>query len=50
LLTNNPEKVSALKSAGLIVHQKNLSTQIQEFNKKYIETKRSKLGHERENA
>ena len=50
LLTNNPEKVSALNSAGLTVHQKNLSTQIQEFNKKYIETKRSKLGHERENA
>ncbi len=50
LLTNNPEKVAALKSAGLTVNQKNLSTQIQEFNKRYIETKRSKLGHERENA
>ncbi len=50
LLTNNPEKVAALKSVGLTVNQKNLSTQIQEFNKRYIETKRSKLGHERENA
>lgn len=50
LLTNNPQKVAALTSAGLTVHQKNLSTEIHEFNEKYIETKRSKLGHERENA
>lgn len=50
LLTNNPDKVAALKAAGLSVHQKNLSTLINPFNEKYIETKRAKLGHERENA
>ena len=50
LLTNNPEKVAALLDAGFAVTQRNLATQIHEFNRRYIETKRSKLGHERENA
>ena len=47
LLTNNPEKVLALKSSGFKVTQQNLSTEIHEFNRQYIETKRVKLGHER---
>jgi 3,4-dihydroxy 2-butanone 4-phosphate synthase / GTP cyclohydrolase II len=47
LLTNNPEKVSALKSAGFTVKQQNLDTEVHEFNRHYIETKRAKLGHER---
>ena len=47
LLTNNPEKVLALKNSGLNVTQQNLSTEIHEFNRQYIETKRVKLGHER---
>ena len=50
LLTNNPEKVAALKGAGFTVAQKNLATEIHQFNQRYIETKREKLGHERENA
>jgi 3,4-dihydroxy 2-butanone 4-phosphate synthase/GTP cyclohydrolase II len=50
LLTNNPEKVSVLRSAGFAVTQQNLATEIHEFNRTYIETKRVKLGHERENA
>jgi 3,4-dihydroxy 2-butanone 4-phosphate synthase/GTP cyclohydrolase II len=50
LLTNNPEKVAALKGAGFNVAQKNLATEIHQFNQRYIETKREKLGHERENA
>jgi 3,4-dihydroxy 2-butanone 4-phosphate synthase/GTP cyclohydrolase II len=50
LLTNNPQKVAALLDAGFAVTQQNLATQIHEFNRRYIETKRSKLGHERENA
>jgi 3,4-dihydroxy 2-butanone 4-phosphate synthase/GTP cyclohydrolase II len=50
LLTNNPEKVSALTSAGLKVTQRNLAAEIHEFNRQYIETKRAKLGHERGNA
>jgi 3,4-dihydroxy 2-butanone 4-phosphate synthase/GTP cyclohydrolase II len=50
LLTNNPEKVSALTTAGFTVTQKNLVTEIHQFNQRYIETKRTKLGHERGNA
>ncbi|CAN2188893.1 RibA GTP cyclohydrolase II [Candidatus Nanopelagicaceae bacterium] len=50
LLTNNPEKVAALTTAGFNVTQKNLVTEIHQFNQKYIETKRAKLGHERGNA
>ena len=50
LLTNNPEKVAALVSAGFTVTQRNLAAEIHEFNRKYIETKRAKLGHERGNA
>lgn len=47
LLTNNPEKVSALKSAGFDVKQQNLDTEVHEFNRQYIETKQAKLGHKR---
>lgn len=50
LLTNNPEKVAALKAAGCSVQQQNLVTEIHQFNQRYIETKRTKLGHERGNA
>lgn len=50
LLTNNPEKVKALTSAGFEVTQRNLAAEIHEFNRHYIETKRAKLGHERGNA
>ena len=50
LLTNNPEKVKALTSAGFEVIQRNLAAEIHEFNRRYIETKRAKLGHERGNA
>ena len=47
LLTNNPEKVSALKNAGFDVKQQNLDTEVHEFNRQYIETKQAKLGHKR---
>jgi 3,4-dihydroxy 2-butanone 4-phosphate synthase/GTP cyclohydrolase II len=50
LLTNNPAKVSALTVAGLKVSQRNLAPKVHDFNRNYIETKRVKLGHERENA
>jgi 3,4-dihydroxy 2-butanone 4-phosphate synthase/GTP cyclohydrolase II len=50
LLTNNPEKVKALTSAGFEVTQRNLAAEIHEYNRSYIETKRAKLGHERGNA
>lgn len=50
LLTNNPEKVAALSATGFAVTQRNLAAEIHEFNQRYIETKRAKLGHERGNA
>jgi 3,4-dihydroxy 2-butanone 4-phosphate synthase/GTP cyclohydrolase II len=50
LLTNNPEKVAALTAAGFSVTQQNLAAEIHQFNQRYIETKRAKLGHERGNA
>ena len=50
LLTNNPEKVAALIAAGFTVRQQNLAVEIHDFNRRYIETKRAKLGHERGNA
>jgi 3,4-dihydroxy 2-butanone 4-phosphate synthase/GTP cyclohydrolase II len=50
LLTNNPQKITALKDAGFKVKQQNLATEIHQFNQRYIETKRAKLGHERGNA
>ena len=50
LLTNNPEKVKALRDNGFSVTQENLVAQIHQYNEKYIETKRVKLGHERGNA
>jgi 3,4-dihydroxy 2-butanone 4-phosphate synthase/GTP cyclohydrolase II len=49
LLTNNPEKVAALVAAGFSITQKNLAAKVHEFNQRYIETKRAKLGHERGN-
>ena len=45
LLTNNPEKVAALLDAEFAVKQQNLDTEVHEFNRQYIETKRAKLGH-----
>ena len=50
LLTNNPLKVAALTDAGFTVTQRNLITEVHQFNQRYIETKREKLGHERGNA
>ena len=50
LLTNNPVKVGALAEAGFTISQRNLATKVHDFNRDYIETKRVKLGHERENA
>lgn len=47
LMTNNPEKVKALTDAGFTVTQKNLRSEIHQYNERYIETKRVKLGHER---
>lgn len=46
LMTNNPQKVKGLSGHGLeIVERVPLETQPNTFNRRYLETKRSKLGH-----
>jgi 3,4-dihydroxy 2-butanone 4-phosphate synthase / GTP cyclohydrolase II len=45
ILTNNPEKISALKGEGFSVTNKSLEIASNKFNKKYLETKRDKLNH-----
>ena len=47
LLTNNPDKVTAIEDAGVTCTQQHLMVPINEFNKRYIATKQSKLGHDR---
>ena len=45
LLTNNPEKITAVKSADIKVEAHPLLTQSNDFNRKYLETKRDRLNH-----
>jgi 3,4-dihydroxy 2-butanone 4-phosphate synthase/GTP cyclohydrolase II len=47
LLTNNPNKVAALKGGGITVTQKPLVIVSNKFNEKYLATKEEKLGHSR---
>jgi 3,4-dihydroxy 2-butanone 4-phosphate synthase/GTP cyclohydrolase II len=47
LLTNNPNKVAALRTAGIEVMQTNLTVVPNTFNEKYLATKEEKLGHSR---
>ena len=47
LLTNNPNKVQALRDAGVEVTQANLTVAANKFNEKYLATKEEKLGHTR---
>jgi 3,4-dihydroxy 2-butanone 4-phosphate synthase/GTP cyclohydrolase II len=47
ILTNNPNKVAALKNAGLDVMQQALVIVSNKFNEKYLATKEEKLGHSR---
>lgn len=47
LLTNNPQKVLALRASGFDVAQEHLDVATNEFNEKYLNTKESKLGHVR---
>jgi GTP cyclohydrolase II len=46
LMTNNPEKVAALESAGIKVSER-LSAEVpsETTNEKYLQTKRDKMGH-----
>ena len=46
LMTNNPKKINALESFGIIINQRvPLSTNTNKHNQKYISTKIKKLGH-----
>jgi 3,4-dihydroxy 2-butanone 4-phosphate synthase/GTP cyclohydrolase II len=45
LLTNNPEKIAAIKSAGIEVITAPLEVIANKHNQKYLETKRDKLNH-----
>ena len=46
LLTNNPKKIVALRGYGIeIVKQIPIIIKCNKYNKKYLETKRTKLGH-----
>ena len=47
VMTNNPEKISALVNAGITTTVKNLDIQANKFNQKYLDTKATKLGHQR---
>ncbi|MDP2939367.1 MAG: bifunctional 3,4-dihydroxy-2-butanone-4-phosphate synthase/GTP cyclohydrolase II [Candidatus Omnitrophota bacterium] len=46
LLTNNPRKIVGLEGYGLkVVERVSLKTKLTSLNKKYLQTKREKLGH-----
>ncbi len=45
LLTNNPDKVTAMKDAGIACKQQSLVIASNKFNEKYLATKELKLGH-----
>ena len=47
LLTNNPNKVAALRNAGVAVTQEPLVIASNKHNEKYLATKQEKLGHTR---
>jgi 3,4-dihydroxy 2-butanone 4-phosphate synthase/GTP cyclohydrolase II len=45
LLTNNPDKISTLKDAGIKVGVEEISVGQSSFNQKYLDTKRTVMGH-----
>lgn len=45
LLTNNPRKIEAVASTGIIVRREPLEIQATEHSKPYLETKARKMGH-----
>jgi 3,4-dihydroxy 2-butanone 4-phosphate synthase / GTP cyclohydrolase II len=47
ILTNNPNKVAALKQSGIEVTQRAITIVSNKFNEKYLATKEEKLGHTR---
>ena len=47
LLTNNPEKIAAVTESGITCEQVSLAIESNEYNEKYLSTKRDRLGHRR---
>ena len=45
LITNNPEKISAVRDSGIACEQAPLSIPTNPFNEKYLATKAKRLGH-----
>ena len=45
LLTNNPEKLAAFEGSGIKIKERSLQFGVNEFNKKYLESKRNLLSH-----
>ena len=45
LLTNNPEKVRAVRESGIACQPRALTIKPNKFNQKYLETKAKRLGH-----
>ena len=46
LMTNNPKKIEALKTMGVMINERvPLSSNTNKYNEKYISTKKKKLGH-----
>jgi 3,4-dihydroxy 2-butanone 4-phosphate synthase/GTP cyclohydrolase II len=45
LLTNNPEKLAAFEGSGISYKGRKLQVVANEFNRKYLETKRDLLSH-----
>jgi len=45
LLTNNPEKVAAVRALGISCTQRSIKIEQNRFNKKYLSTKAERLGH-----
>jgi GTP cyclohydrolase II len=45
LLTNNPEKLAAFEGSGIKYKGRKLQIVANEFNRKYLETKRDLLSH-----
>ena len=46
LMTNNPRKIEALQQLGIIISERiSLHVAANRFNRRYLQTKASKLGH-----
>ena len=45
LLTNNPEKLAAFEGSGINLKKRKLQVGVNEFNRKYLQSKRDLMSH-----